>query len=113
MTHGRHLFEAEVMRRQRPLWPQLANNQAPEVFRYVDDVVIVTPAPRDHDHDTEADSGHSDVSHTSFDHQVASAADFLVHHGYVFDWESQLDEAQQRLFHSIATYRLRALREER
>ncbi|CAE7513543.1 unnamed protein product [Symbiodinium necroappetens] len=60
VTHGRHLF-------------------APEVFRYVDDVVIVRPAPRDHDHDTE----------------VASAADFLVHHGYVFDWESQLDEAQQ------------------
>ena len=96
-TQGRQPFETEIARWQRTHWPQLANNEAPEVF--------VGPVQRDPD--TEADS------HTSFDYQVASAADFLVHHGYVFDWEHQLDEVQQRLFHSIADDRLRALREER
>ena len=43
---------------------------------------------------------------SQFDFQVASAAHFLVRHGYVFDWENNLGPAQQDLYHEITGNRM-------
>ena len=88
--YGREHFVTEVTRRRQLRSLGRPNNRPPEPGDQSSDDSLPPPSSFG----------------SQFDFQVASAAHFLVRHGYVFDWENNLDPAQQDLYHEITGNRM-------